>query len=404
MADSNENAGIRWSRVLCAVLLVFAVGEVSSRVAIRLLVGEPFRSFDGYIFSGYGVFRQNPHYTHPSFVHNSVGFRNHEEFSVEKPERTLRVMGIGASVLYAGSAAVPGGVADRVQTDETITAYLGEVLRAMPELAPYDVEVINAGTNRHNLRNVIPYYAAELARYRPDIVLIFGTNNDARKLEHSGARDALFYDPNQPTGEEALLQRLANEATFAALGEKVVRVAVNRSAFAAVAYRIADWVLRRVNIAMARAMPRGAPSSGAAIASPEEHRDNLRPYLADLVALATLVQMHGAQTWVFWEYLLTTVEGIKPLSDYERMVVRYVRSSTDVPARVTELKLETATIVAETLAERGIPMIDLLEDFRVYDGTVFNDYLHYRAEGNRWVAERIAERIEPGVRAWVAAQ
>ncbi len=404
MGDSNENAAIRWSRVLCAILLIFALGEMSSRVAIRVLLGEPFRSFDAYVFSGYGVFRQNPRYTHPSFAHNSAGFRNREEFNVEKPERTLRVMGIGASVLYAGSAGVPGGTAKRVQTDETITAYLGEILRAMPELAPYNVEVINAGTNRHYLRNVIPYYAAELARYRPDIVVIFGTNNDARKLEHSGARDALFYDPNQPTGEEAMLERLANEATFAALGEKFVRVLVNRSALAAVVYRISDWVLQRVNIAMASAMPRGESGNASPLASPEESRDNRRAYLADLVSLATLVQMHGAQTWVFWEYLLTTVEGIKPLSEYERMVVRYVRSSRDIPAQVTELKRENAGIVAEALAERGIPMIDLIDDFRNYDGTVFNDYLHYNAEGNRWVAERIAERIEPGVQAWVTAQ
>ena len=40
-------------------------------------------------------------------------------------------------------------------------------------------------------------------------------------------------------------------------------------------------------------------------------------------------------------------------------------------------------------------MVDLIEDFRDYSGTVFNDYLHYSEDGNRWVAERIFARLRP---------
>src|SRR3989442_3185535 len=44
--------------------------------------------------------------------------------------------------------------------------------------------------------------------------------------------------------------------------------------------------------------------------------------------------------------------------------------------------------IAERARGSGVPMVDLLEDFRGHSGTVFNDYLHYSEAGNRWVAER----------------
>ena len=56
------------------------------------------------------------------------------------------------------------------------------------------------------------------------------------------------------------------------------------------------------------------------------------------------------------------------------------------------------------LAERGVPMIDVLDALRGHDETVFNDYLHYTPEGNRWVAERIAELLRPQIAAWAARQ
>ena len=95
--------------------------------AIRVAIGRPFRSFDGYVFSGYGVYRQNPRYTHPQYVHNRAGFRNLREFSVEKPPGTLRVMAIGASVLYA--AAAPMAELDFCPTDRAPADFDGLEVR-----------------------------------------------------------------------------------------------------------------------------------------------------------------------------------------------------------------------------------------------------------------------------------
>lgn len=395
---------VRWSRMALALLLLLGAMEGVCRVGIQRWLGRPFGTFDAYAFSGYGVYRQNPHYTHPEFVHNSVGFRNEEEFAIEKPPGRFRVMAIGASVLYSGSASTHQGISPRVRTSETITAYLEPHLRQMPELAGYEVEVINASVNRQDIRQTITYYIAELSRYDPDVVIVFGTHNDTAYLDYHDAARTLFYDHERPTAEEARLELLANASSFRAVAEKVLRAAVDRSALAAGAYRGLDRALLFINLQ--RKSGRLEARYGDMETAPaEEVEENLRIYLAALDALVTYIRVRGAEPVVFWEYMLLQLEGVKPLSPYERDLFEWLeQSGAGFSADELRWKLAIRDRVEAHLASRDVPLIDIIDELRAYPGTVFNDYLHYNAEGNRVVAEWIAKQIRPVVAKAVAAR
>src|SRR6185436_1941621 len=110
-----------------------------------------------------------------------------------------------------------------------------------------EVELINASVNRMNMRMLIPYYIAELARYRPDVVIVFGTYNDAYWVDHEGGADRYHYRPEAPTPEEERVELLLNGTSVRAAAEKIVRVAVNRSALAAGAYRLLDRVFETLH-------------------------------------------------------------------------------------------------------------------------------------------------------------
>lgn len=389
----GDAAPLRWSRVALVLLLGLVALELACRLAIAALVGRPFESFDAYTFSGYGVYRQNPRYTHREFVHNSAGFRNLREFSVEKPPGTLRIMGIGASVLYSGSAISHRGFSRRIPTDETITAYLERDLADSPALAGADLEVINTAVNRQDVRQTLAYYTAELARYDPDVVLVFGTHNDSSYLELEDGRDQMFYRPDQPTDEEARVELLLNESSGRALAEKAVRVAANRSALAATAFRVVDRVLSRAG----RAAQGGRRSAAAELelASAEEMERALDTYLAFLGSLVGFIQQTGARPVVFWEYLLLELEGIKPFTDYERDLAEFLRGWQSLSPERLAARRRVRERVAAYLEARGVPLVDIAGPVRDYRGNLFNDYLHYDSEGNRWVASVLAERLAP---------
>ena len=390
---AGDPARVRWARVGLVLVVALAVLELASRVVIAQWVGHPFESFDAYTFSGYGTYRENPRYTHREFVHNQAGFRNLREFSVEKPPHTVRVMAIGASVLYSGSALTHRGWSRRIPTDETITEYLEHALANAPALNGADLEVINASVNRHNVRQTLAYYAAELARYDPDVVLVFGTHNDSSFLELPDGRERMFYRPSRPTPEEERVELLLNENSITALAEKIVRAAANRSALAAIAFRVVDMTLVRAGGAVQLAAPT-APVARA-LASEPEIEAATRTYLAFLGSLLTFIEQQGAHPIVFWEYLLLDLEGIKPFTAYERDLAAFLAEWEPLTPERRAVRARIRERVAAYLAERGIPLIDIAGPVRDYRGNLFNDYLHYDGEGNRWVANLLAERLKP---------
>ncbi|MBM4376556.1 MAG: hypothetical protein FJ095_15850 [Deltaproteobacteria bacterium] len=383
--------------MLLVALALLICGELAARVVTERVVGRPFKSFDPYSFTGYGIYRENPNYTHPSFVHNRAGFRSLDEFTVTKPPSTLRVLALGASVLYAGSASTPRGASPKVHTKDTITAYLQPMLAKSPVADGRAVEVINASVNKTRLRMMVPWYMAELGRYEPDVVLLFGTHNDTYPLDHPHGLEDLYYRPESAVPEEARVELLLNDSSWSGVTEKLFRAGSNRSALFAGATRGLERALRTVNQHHAERAEAAEPAArrDVTIADRATVDRAVDRYLATLGALLTYIEESGARPIVFWEYLLVQLEGIKPYSPGEAELAAWLKTTTGVysPEKIA-MRFYVRDRVAAYLAKRKVPLIDMQEDFRRHSGTVFNDYLHYTPEGNRFVAEVVARELE----------
>ena len=222
---------------------------------------------------------------------------------------------------------------------------------------------------------------------------MFGTHNDSTFLEYAAGESQLFYDRDSPTFEERRIELLANEASFRALLEKSMRVAVNRSAVAAASYRFVDRGIRR---ALTLARLEAAVQEPAELASPEQLEQNFRFYISGLESLLSYIETAGAAPVIFWEYLLLMVEDNKPLTEYERSVADFLKRYTGgMTEEQQEMKREVLRRVTEHLASRNRHFIDPIEPMRNHRGEIFNDYLHYSAEGNLWAARVIAKEMRP---------
>ena len=394
---------VRWGSLLRLLILTLLVAEVGARVGVYLWAGKPFRSLDPYVFMQDGGYWNNPDYTHPYFVHNSAGFRNTEEFAVQKPERTLRILAIGGSTLYSGVSVTPFGWPTKPGTDKVLTAFLRRRIEEDAAFTGWKVEVMNAGLNLSGLRENAVNFLANLSQYGPDVLLVFGSSNH---FLHSSAVELakpFGSKPSRPFGER--FELAANDRTLQGLAERAVRTATYYSAFWGASYRLLDRTFEAANARVqAATAPRPPGASVADVDLPLERLgyvvENLdvayTEYAGFLEAIFAFCRVHGIRPALFWEYYLVNLHGVKPYSGYETALSEYylARDSRGGWAN-TPLYFHMRDRIAERARKSDVPMVDLIEDFRDYSGTVFNDYLHYSEDGNRWVAERIFARLRP---------
>src|SRR5689334_5267680 len=133
-ASEKQPSLLRWGRVIAAVLIGFFIAEFGAQVVIYAYAGKPFRSLSLYLWSPYGLVRNNPNLTSPAFVINHQGFRATREYTRQKPPNTFRVILLGGSVLYSGIVPNVARLTQygRVSSDQTIASYLEAQLRQDP--------------------------------------------------------------------------------------------------------------------------------------------------------------------------------------------------------------------------------------------------------------------------------
>ena len=90
---------VRWGRILAIFGLLLLLVEVGAQVFIYAWSGKRYQSLSPYIWSPYGLVRNNPRFTSVAFQINENGFRNLAPFTRKKPPNTLRVMVLGGSVM-----------------------------------------------------------------------------------------------------------------------------------------------------------------------------------------------------------------------------------------------------------------------------------------------------------------
>ena len=396
MADSESRpAGrVRWRRI-CGVLLLAVLGaEGLGQLYFRIWSGQWLRSTQLYVWSPYGLVRNNPNATSPQFRINANGFRDMRDYERRKRPGTIRVVLLGGSVLYSGIAETFLESEGRVDSRSTIAQFLQQRLAADPAFAGVTVEVLNAAVNFNRIVEVATAYAGEYAWWDPDLVVVFGSANnffDALSLEQFQAG---AYGVRLPHPWERDCQRLANERSLATWLELGARAAADHSALATMLSKIASKVLdaaqglvnRYAVDADTARTPERAPTA-------DEETPVFEEYAALVEGVVAMARARGQDLAFFWEYHLNDLRHIKPLSEAERGLARTVPE--DEGSRAFHFRMRDRWTAY--LRDRGVPSVDPLERFRREPGTIFIDYLHYTRHGNAVMADEVYRAVRPGL-------
>ena len=174
---SWQRALILAAPVVCAIVLLAFMTEGALRVRQSIREGVPWSStFWGGAFwgtdqtyvtdpeSGLRILVPNGHFG-PVHI-NSFGFRS-PEISVEKPAGRLRIAFLGGSTTYCAE----------VSRDQMTWPYLvvAAIQRRFPDL---DIDFINGGVPGYLTSTLTPYLEKRIARFRPDVIVIYEATND----------------------------------------------------------------------------------------------------------------------------------------------------------------------------------------------------------------------------------
>jgi lysophospholipase L1-like esterase len=388
---------VRWARVFAALFLLFALSEAGSRLLIWEWSGKPYRSLALYLWSPYGLVRNNPDVNSPSFQINRNGFRDRKDYTLEKPPHTLRVLLMGGSVLYSGLGGVAISGVERVDSDHTISQYLAKELLADPALAGLNVEVLNASENYNRIVEVSVAYLAEYIHWQPDVVIVCGSANNFGYAPSRGDVVARRFIIQRHHPWELEFQRLVNYRGLSALCERFFRGVEEHSATLALVSKAegkaidvsiakVDELARRLKL-NARA-PESLPYADFA-----EYDLYVTEYLAYADAVVAAARRRNQEVAFFWEYFIAHLNGIKPFSDTEKFLYRSNRlESSDVDAKYDEY---ARTKVREFCRANKAAFLDPGDALRLSNETIFIDYLHYTKEGNRFMARFMYEQLKP---------
>lgn len=390
---------IRWGRVLAALLAIFIVVEIVAQLLVWQFAGRPFRSLSFYRWSAYGLVRNNPDLTSPSFIINRNGFRAMRDYQRRKPKGVFRVMLFGGSVLYSGIVPAAARLAQygRVRSDQTIAPYLEEKLRQDPAFAGVDVEVINAAINFNRIVEISSAYLAEYLHWQPDVVVVFGALNNFSGLRHLGDVAAGRTSLQGPHPWHAEFQRLVNDNGIASTIERLWRSGAEHSAALALASKIAVIATDQIATVVWKFRPRvslGTQVPALALKEIENAEDQeafFRIYASYADAMIAAARRAGQAIAFAWEPHLADLESIKPLSAEERTLFPAIRGSAEERAQYEQSRQRFQRLFADS----GVPVVDPTEALRHTNETIFLDYGHYTPAGNRFVAGVTYEQLRP---------
>jgi len=167
-----QRALILAAPIVCATLLFAFITEGALRARQSIREGVPWgSSFWGtdqtYVTdpeSGLRILIPNGHFG-PVHI-NSFGFRS-PDIPVEKPAGRLRIAFLGGSTTYCAE----------VSSDQMTWPYLvvAAIRQRFPDL---DIDFINGGVPGYVTATLKPYLERRIARFRPDVIVIYEATND----------------------------------------------------------------------------------------------------------------------------------------------------------------------------------------------------------------------------------
>ena len=308
---------------------------------------------------------------------NDTGLREKDSIP-RKPPGELRIIVLGGSAIQGFDCAI----------DETASALLQKILEQRLQSSPLEgidsVRVINAGLGFYNSTQELVFLVTELALYEPDLIIAIDGYND---LHH-----AVVWGNRPP----------ANEVTSV-----LVEDALQRGG----AVRQIDWgdaLFTAVQASYFGKRTRGGFGSsvvassafGAAFPPPRGPRDDLQ--------FLPLVKHRLIMNWTLIHRVATSF-GARALFALQPTVFvkeelaadeRAFIDSVDYSDLVTEGWLELEEFVDREADLLGLPVFEADRYIRAAPQSIFRDYCHFPEDGNRLMAQAIAERVEAELEDW----
>lgn len=372
-------------RGLFFFLLAIFWCELFLQIGIYYWSGKPFTSFQPYVWSPYGLVRNNPKLNSPGFGINSNGFREVREYSQTKPPGTIRVMLLGGSVLYSGLGGTPLPGVPRVTSAQTISQYLTAELKSASSCKEKNIEVINAAVNFNRISEIVPAYLNDYINWDADLIIVGSSiNNFSRAITPTSL--LLGRHP-----WETEFQRLVNDSGMASSLEVIFRRLSENLASAAVAGKFIQKISHFIE-----PKPTSAISgNGGQVNTVEEkntarlNAQNLESFGSYASAMLAAAKTRNQKLTFFWEHDLPNSAVFKPLSQ-EEILLKKLNPPLDNP-----FYWQQRNWVRDFLKETGADFIDPQPEMTKYNGTIYIDYGHYTAGGNAFMAKVIAGRILP---------
>lgn len=376
-----------WKKLMFSgvlALLLFAILEFGATLYLRATIGYAGGAFQQYEYDPYKSIGLSRGWEDRRGVrHNAQGFRRDSNVVREKPEGTFRVFLMGASTAYG-----TGGLWPHLQKEyevldnsETIDAYLEPMLAE--RLNASRVEVINAAVpstwTHHHLINL----NQTILGYDPDLILFL-----------DGWNDHFFYDlrhdqfASYAYGEQATV--IMGPPTIGSLVRMNGWWLFRKSAF----FHLMSRVGREAKLIVFR--PQRAAALDVPKAVSQQHSVFDRNALKMIERNALILRQENIPTVFMLQPILSLErERMARMPEIEKKLFEFNLSAW--PPGYEDFIRQAVPYVSQRTRETVVPLgarfVDLTELFPTSEGQIFTDYVHLTPEGNRRVAERMAEEV-----------
>lgn len=386
----NEEKGVTlplWKRLLfysILLLLVFGTFEIMGQVYLRTFRGYAGGEFLQYQFDPYkNIVLTRSWRDTRGVTHNSQGFRRTEDVEREKPEGTFRIFLMGASTAYGLGTMWPHIEKDYAVLDnsETIDAYLEEILG---DTLPYErVEVINAGIPSVWTHHNLIYLNQTILGYDPDLILFL-----------DGFNDHFFYGRFHDQFASYAVGRPADvimgTPTLRSLVQANLWWLFRKSAFMHMAGRAAReaWGLIRGG---ERADPLDVPQALENVEWVFE-RNALKMIRRNALILAD----EGIPAIFMLQPMLALERrnlGRMPEIERELFEFNIASWAPNYEEFLLQATPKIASMIEDAVEPTGASFLDLTDIFPESEGQIYTDYAHLTPEGNRILAEVVAEEV-----------
>jgi hypothetical protein len=299
---------------------------------------------------------------------NAVGLREPGPIALAKPPGTLRILVLGGSAMFGIGAEDGGSAPDHLER------LLAERAALPPGISR--IEVVNAGQGWYNSTQELVYFATELWRYEPDVVLVVDGYND---LHHS-----LVWGVPPPL----------NAVSF----DSVNRMRVSPGFFEdagwehAIAAGVwASALRRKLEIPVERvfaAAPQRLGETGRRLADPSaaEH-EVFSALISNWVALDALARRHGSRIHFALQPVIYTKQPLLPPE------AAFLESARAYAPAVSAAWRRLEAYVASEAPRQGLELFASDTFVRRSGAALFLDYCHLDSAGYAEVARAMAEVV-----------